>query len=604
MRDEKIKKLRALMKKHKIDAYLIPATDQHQNEYLPEFWNEVKFLSDFKGEDANITVTMDKAVLWTDARFEIYVKQQLKDSPFEGRVKEIAHRFDLYLELTWMMEQIRNSSIMTIGLDPKLINISQNELLKDILKSYKKVSIKYIEENLVDGIRQKQTSLPDTPVVIRDEKYEDTSASKKIETVQKFMKEQNIDLHVVSNLESIARLLNIRAMDIKFTPLAISYLILTHDAVLWFINEKRLPSGYKSRLPQTLQIFPYKDFIKTLKKVSKNKKVLLDPNEISQWIFNNIDSTAKIKKGTSLILPIKAIKNKFEIEKMFDAHVRDGVSVVKAIYWLKKEINNRKITEWEVCEKLLEFKKEYKDFLDLSFASIVSYNSNAASIHYTPSKNSSDTIKPEGLILIDVGGQYLGSTTDMTRTITVGKCSEEMKKNYTRVLKGHVDLAMAIFLSGSRGYHVDILARQHLWEQGYDYKHGTGHGIGYCSCVHETTNASVGPLKTGILEEGMTLTNEPGYYKEGEYGIRIENAMAVEKDTKFTRTSTKDVFLKFKQLTMCPYEKELIDLDMMSKDEIKWIDEYHKSVFRNIKQYIKDAELLTWLEAACAPLKK
>ena len=602
MKDEKIKKLRALMKKHKIDAYLLPGTDPHQDEYVPEFWNRIKFMSGFDGSCGNIAVTANKAMVWTDARHEIQIKQQLEATPFDGQVKEPQYILDFYTELNWIISQFSDKKRIVIGIDPLLININQSDSIKDILKHHKKTSIKYIEDNLIDAVWENQPSLPNTPVVIRDDKIENTPAYKKIETVQHLMKEQHIDMHVISNLESIARLLNVRASDIEFTPLAISYLIIEQDKVFWFIDEKRLPTGYHSKLPEIIKILPYKDFTKTLKKISKNKSILLDPSEISQCVFNNIDKTAKIKRGPSLIISIKAIKNNFEIKKMIEANIRDCVSIARTIYWLKKEVSNGKITEWDVGEKLLEFRKEHKDFLDLSFPTIVSYNSNGPIIHYFPKKESSLTIKPYGLTVIDAGGQYLGATTDMTRTISFGTATNEMKEDYTRVLKGHVNIARLKFPYGTRGYHLDALARQFLWEQGLVYRHGTGHGVGYCTCVHETSNVGIGPLKASVLEEGMTLTNEPGYYKEGEYGIRIENTVAVERDNELTSRNGKDTFLKLQQLTFCPYEKELIVLDMLSKDEIQWINGYHKFVMDNLKPQIKDQELLDWLEDACAPL--
>ena len=602
MKNEKIKKLRALMKKHKIDAYLLPGTDPHQDEYVPEFWNRIKFISGFDGACGNITVTADKAMVWTDARHEIQVRQQVAGSPFEGFVKDPQHISDFYPELNWIREQLPDKKNIAIGVDPLLINLNQVESIKETLKHHKKISIKYIEENLIDAVWDNQPSLPNSPVVIRDEKTENTPAYKKIKTVQTAMKEQNIDTHVISNLESIARLLNIRGSDVEFTPLAISYLILEQDKALWFIDENRLPVGYKSKLPESVKILPYKDFIKTLKKISKNKRILLDPCEISQCVFNNINKKAKIRRDTSLINPIKAVKNKFELKKMFEATIRDCLCLVKTIYWLKTEIKKGKVTEWDVCEKLLGFRKENKDFMDLSFPTIVSYNSNGPIIHYFTTKDSALTIKPHGLTLIDAGAQYPCATTDMTRTISCGTVTDKMKENYTRVLKGHVNIARLKFPYGTRGYNLDALARQFLWETGLVYRHGTGHGVGYGTCVHETANVGIGPLKSSILEEGMTLTNEPGFYKEDEYGIRIENTIAVEKDDELTNINGKDIFLKFQQFTLCPYEKELIVLEMLNRDEIKWINEYHKSVMDNLKPQIKDYDLLNWLEQACAPM--
>jgi len=603
MINERIKKLRDLMKRQGIDAYVLPGADPHQDSsYFPEHWQRRMFLSGFTGSSGQIVVTMDKAMLWTDGRYEIQVRQELKGSPFESCVKE-QHTADLSMEIDWAINELLPKNGGIIGIDPQLININQAESLKESLKHHHSISLKYTETNLVDSIWDDQPSLPNTPVVLRDEKYENVTASQKIQALQKILIEKEVDMHIVSNLESIARMLNVRATDIEYTPLAISYLIVEKDRTFWFIDEKRLPEGYKSKMPSNTTILPYLDFNKKLRELSKNKNVLIDPSEISQSVLNNIDPSADVKKEVSPINSFKAIKNKFEINNMFEAHTQDGVSMVKTIYWLKKEIKKNNITEWEVTEKIYEFKKEQKDFLDISFFPVVAYNSNGAIIHYMPKKKDAcSLIKPEGTVLLDVGGQYLGSTTDMTRTITVGKASKEIKENYTRVLKGHVNLGRIKFPQGTRAYQLDALARQFLWMEGLEYQHGTGHGIGYCTCVHETTNVGVSPLKNVILEEGMTFTNEPGYYKEGAYGIRIENVVAIEKDEELTQSSGKYTFLKLRPLTLCPYERELIVTSLLNPREINWINSYHKLVLKNLRTRIKDQELLDWLEDACAPL--
>lgn len=601
MINERVKKLREQMKKNGIDAYILPGTDPHQAEYLPEHWKRREFISGFTGSYGHIAITLDKAVLWTDGRYEIQVKKELNNSPFEGRIKE-QHTADLYTEINWVIDELLHKNGGVVGIDSQLININQAEAVKESLKHHHKISLKYLEKNLIDEIWEKRPPLPNSPVIFRDHNFENVSASEKIEKLQKIMIEKEIDMHVVSNLESIARILNIRASDIHYNPLAISYLIVETDKITWFIDKNRLPDGYMDKLPKNSIILPYNDFIKTLNKISKGKNVLIDPNEISQEIMNNIDTSADVKKETSPIVSIKAIKNKFEINKMFEANINDGISVIKAIYWLKNEVKKRTVSEWEMSEKIEELKKEQKDFMYLSFDTIVSYKDNGAIIHYFPKKDSSADIKPEGIVLIDNGGQYLGCTTDMTRTISVGKTSKEIKENYTRVLKGHVNLARIKFPQGTRAYQLDALARQFLWAEGLGYQHGTGHGIGYCTSVHETTNVGISPLKTVILEEGMTLSNEPGYYKEGEYGIRVENMIAIEKDENLTQINGKYTFLKFRQLTLCPYERDLIVMDLLNPREINWINNYHKLVVKTLSPQIKDQEILNWLEEACAPL--
>ncbi|MCX6113555.1 MAG: aminopeptidase family protein P, partial [Proteobacteria bacterium] len=600
MINQRVEELRSLMKKHGIDAYLLPGTDPHQCEqYLPEHWRRRAFISGFKGTYGNIGLTFNKAMLWTDGRYEIEARQKLTGTPFDTYIKE-QHDTNLSIEIKWFIDELLKGNGGIIGIDPQLITMKQADIIKDALKTHSDISLKYIEKNLVDEIWKDQPPLPNTSVIFRDKKHENTTASQKIERFRDVMVEKEVDMHIISNLESIARILNVRASDVQYTPLAISYLIIDRDKTFWFIDKNRLPSGYESQLPSSTTILPYKDFSRTLQEISKEKTILVDPGETSQMVLNNIASSANIKKEVSPTTEIKAIKNKFELDNMFEAHIQDGVSVIKTIHWLKTEIKKRDITEWNVVEKINEFKKEQKDFISLSFDPVVAYKSNAAIIHYMPHSDSSyATMKPESIVLIDNGAHYLGGTTDMTRTIALGKVSQEIKENYTRILKGHLNIARIKFPYGTKADQLDTLARQFLWAEGLEYQHGTGHGIGYCTCVHETTNVGLSPLKHVILEEGMTFTDEPGYYKEGEYGIRIENVVAIEKDEELTKRNGKRDFLRLRQMTVCPYEKELIITDLLNAEEINWINNYHKFVLKNLRTRIKDQELLDWLENAC-----
>jgi Xaa-Pro aminopeptidase len=598
---QKLSLLRKKMEEHKISAYLLPGKDPHQSEYLPEHWKRRQFLSGFTGSFGNIAVTTQKAMLWTDGRYEIQAKQELEATSFEHQIKE-QHSVGLVMEINWLINELNKNNGGVIGIDPKLVNITQAETIKEELKHHHKISLKFIEQNLIDDIWTDQMPLPESPVVFRGSDYENVTSDQKIKKLQKIILEHEADMHVVSNLESIARLLNIRATDIEYNPLAISYLIIEKQKSYWFINIDRLPKDYQSKLPKNTEVYPYSDFALKLTELSKNKNVLIDPNELSQWTLDKISPTADIKREASPVTPMNAIKNKFELDRIFETLVIDGVSIVKTIHWLKTNINKKEITECDVVNKNIEFRKEHKEFMELSFGTIVSYGANGAIIHYKPKPQTCIKIKPKGVVLIDTGGQYLGGTTDITRTVKVGEVSEEIMQNYTRVLRGHINLSRIKFPLGTRAYQLDALARQFLWDAGHDYQHGTGHGVGYYTCVHETSNVGVSPLKPVILDEGMIFTNEPGYYKEGEYGIRIENIVAVEKDEELSKKSGKHTFLKLRQLTVCPYDRELISIEMLNPREINWINNYHKFVFKSLKPIIDDQAILEWLEEACAPL--
>lgn len=593
---ERLKELRALMKDHGINAYLLISTDPHQNEYLPPYWDRCRFISGFTGTYCRITVTDKDAMVWTDGKEELKVKKELKRTPYKYFVKDLVTA-DLKAEIEWLAEKMPRNGVL--GLDPATVSVVQMDALKELLNS-KGIKIKYTDPNLVDLLWEKRPLLSQSPVVFRDRKFEPVSAVDKIKKIQKIIKEKGAEVHVISNLESIARLLNVRGDDIAHTPLVISYLIITLDRVLWFVNKKRIKD--LEHVTANITVFNYDEFTKELKNITEMRTVFVDPNEVSQLVMNNIAPSAKIIKDTSPMIAFKAIKTPKELKHMINANIKDSISLIKTIRWVKNNVGRRKVTEWDVSQKITEFKKEEKDFVDLSFESTVAYGKNAAIIHYSANETKSAVIKNKGMLLLDCGGNYLDGTSDITRTISVGKVTREMKESYTMVLKGHLSLENAKFPRGTRGYQLDTLARRPIWDKGLNYYHGTGHGIGYCTCVHETSGIGLSPLKTTIFDEGMTLTNEPGYYKEGHYGIRIENCIYVAKNSKLSRINGKNTVLEFKEMTMCPYETSLIEKSILNKQEIEWINEYHRLVFKTLKGRIKDKKILTWLKDACATI--
>ncbi|MFH1223018.1 MAG: M24 family metallopeptidase [Pseudomonadota bacterium] len=589
---DKLKKLRVLMKKEHIDAYLLTNSDPHQNEYIPEHWARNKYLTGFTAPYCNIIITQKSSKLWINAMETIRAKYELKGSPFTYEtLLVVAPGFNS--EINWTNKEFGKDFVL--GIDAQTLTINQMDALKNTTSSMPGITIKQLNTDLVTEIWEQRPPLSTSTLMFRDERFEDLSADDKIMSVQKILKEKNIDLHVVLNLESIARVMNVRGTDLPYEPMAVSCLIIGKNNVSWFLNRKRLPKGYKKYLPKNTSLLDYKDFWKKLKVLSKNKVVLVAPNETSQSTLNNMATSAKIIKDVSPITRIKALKTPFEIKNIANACVKDCSALIKAIFWIKNEVKKHPVNELELVQKIIKLKKEQKHFFSLSFIVIAAYNENAADTHYHPTERSNKKIKNKGLVLVDTGGQYLDGTTDTTRTVTVGVVPKEIKENYTRVLKGHVNIAGAIFPQGTRAYNIDVLARKFLWDKGLDYPHKTGHGIGYYGCVHETSGVGIGPLMATVLEEGMVMSNEPGYYKEGRYGIRIENMVYVAKDKKTN-------YLCFKQLTMCPYEKELIVKKMLTAEEIKWINDYHRTVYKNLAPNIGNGKLLAWLKKACAPM--
>ena len=594
MINDRVKKLRALMKDHGLDAYLLLFTDPHQSEYLPAHWDRREFISGFTGTYCRITITAKEAMVWTDGKEELKVKKELKRTPYKYFVKELVTA-DLIMEINWLAERLPDNGVL--GIDPQTVTAAQMETLKEIFRN-KGIRISYTDPNLIDLIWDKRPPVSITPVTFRDKKYEPVTAVSKIKKLQSIMKGKGVDVHVISNLESIARLLNVRGDDIEHNPLVISYLVVMLDHVFWFVNSKRIPDD--ETITANLTIANYEDFGTELQELTQRRTVLIDPNEVSQWIINNIASSAKIIKEPSPLAEFKGLKTKAELKHMIKANIKDSISLIRTISWVKHNVGKKKITEWDVSEKLIEFKKQQKGFVGLSFTSTVAYGKNAAVIHYYPQKEKPTVIKKKGMLLIDAGGHYLDGTSDITRTISVGPATKEMKESYTRVLKGHLSLGNAKFPKGTKGYHLDTLARRPIWDAGQNYYHGTGHGIGYCTCVHETSGVGISPLRATILDEGMTLTNEPGYYKEGSHGVRIENCVYVARNKKLSRANGKNAVLEFKELTLCPYDTTLIDRTMLDKEEVAWINNYHSLVYKTLKSHFKkDKRMLEELGVAC-----
>lgn len=591
MNRELLSKLRALMSANGIDAYLTVSTDPHQSEYVPPFWRRNTFLTGFTGIYCRTVVTKKEAMLWTDGKEELKIKKELKRSPFKYHIKPLVTA-DLNDEISWIAEKFRKGGV--IGVDPKLMTITQMEALKDTVAKQKGLSIKYTDENLIDAVWTDRPQMPKSQVTIRGKKLEKVSVKRKLKLLAKSLKKANCDLHVISNLESIARVLNSRANDIEYTPLVISFLIVGTKRSYWFVDKGRLSDQDLKMLPSELQVLDYSQFGEKLNELSKGKTIMIDKNEVSQWVFNCIHETAKVRYQSSPIVMMKAIKNSYEIKMMSNACLRDSLYLAEAIYWIKNEAKKRPVSECELIDKIAELKRKDKNFLELSFEPIAAYNKNAAVIHYEPKTlPKCSAIKPKGIVLIDCGAHFSDGTTDATRTFTVGKFKPEVRTNYTRVLKGHIALNRAVFPVGTRGYHLDAFARQFLWEAGLNYSHGTGHGVGYVTTVHETAGFGITPLRGMPVEEGMTFTNEPGYYKEGHYGIRIENMLHVVR---------KGNFLSSEQMTLCPYEKELIDTKMLTASELEWINKYHKTVMNKLRPMIKDKAMLAWLKKACEAL--
>jgi Xaa-Pro aminopeptidase len=546
--------LKKLFSKHKINGYLIPSSDEFLNEYTPSHLRRLEYVTGFSGSYGIAIITDKKNFLITDGRYLL----QAKD--------EIPKDFTIVEGIT----KIEGLELGIIGYDPMLFSEATIKNLKD-----RKLKLVAIEKNLVDLIWKEKPKESNRAVLLLDKKYTGLSSSEKVKTILKTL-DSKADFLLITNPDSICWLLNIRGHDVPFTPVLLSYLLLSKTGkITLFCDPKKVShiKGIEVAELEGLKI-KFKEIIK------KKQKVQLDPSKTPSW-FVGVGGEQIIKATDPIALP-KACKNEVEIKGIISAHIEDGVALTKFLYWLSVNIT-KGVDEMLASAKLHDFRKARNLFQYPSFETISAFGANAAIIHYKPSTKTNKKITKKGLYLIDSGGQYLNGTTDVTRTLCFGKPTSEQKRNYTLVLKGHIALATAKFPEGTTGSQLDILARQFLWQNGLDYKHGTGHGVGHFLSVHEgPQNISKNPSSVP-LKENMIISNEPGFYKAGEYGIRIENLVRVIK------SKTKG-FLEFQTITMVPIATNLIEKKLLTPTELNWVKEYNNKVIKTLSKKLTVVE--------------
>lgn len=592
---KRIKNLRKLMKENNIQAYIIPSTDPHQSEYIPRMWKRREWLSGFTGSAGDLAVTTDKAGLWTDSRYFLQAEQQLKGTGIKLFKMRLPETPDIF---SWIKQELNEND--TVGIDPELLSYNTALALKSLLKN-KGIEVKSIENNLVDLIWEDQPEFPMDKIKVHDLKYTGESVKSKINRIRQKMNELEVDTHVITMLDAIAWTFNIRCNDVDFNPVTISYAIVNKNKTKLFVKLDKVTKKVKDHLNKIVEIYDYKELKKHLAFLKKEKnKVLLDSETISQSIVDCLKQGCELIYGESPITFIKAIKNKTELNGFKKSHIRDGVAMVKFLFWLEQSVPCGGVTEISASDKLESFRKKQALFEGLSFTTIAAYKDHAAIIHYEPCSETDVELKPDGLFLLDSGAQYKDGTTDITRTIAIGKPTDEEKDRFTRVLKGHIDLALTSFPRGTVGKQLDTIARKPLWDIRLNYGHGTGHGVGSFLSVHEAPPAISFYRCRGIpLEIGMVSSNEPGYYKAEKFGIRIENMIFVIKDNK--HSPDKLEFYKFENLTLCPIDLKLIELELLTKIEIDYLNNYHKKVFKTISPYLNPEEK-KWLKNSTKPI--
>ena len=591
MIQERLTRLRREMEKRNIAIYVVPTADFHESEYVGEHFKARKYITGFSGSAGTAVVTMTEAGLWTDARYFLQAAAQLEGS---GVTLYRMGEEGVPTLLEYLRSALKEGEIL--GFDGRVVNDALGRRLREIAEE--KHGSLAAGEDLVDLIWEDRPPLPPAKVFVLEEKYAGRSAAEKLADVRAAMAEKGADVHLLTSLYDIAWLLNIRGDDIDYVPVVLSYLALTKTQCLWFVRDEAVDPALREYLTSIgAETRPYDDFY-TWAAGLENVSVLLDRKVCNYRLCSSLRESVKIVEAPNPSAVMKAVKNDVEAENTRRAHVKDAVAVCKFICWLQKNIGKIPLSELSAAEYLTARRAEQEGFVERSFETICSYGAHAAVVHYAPTPESDIPLQPEGFLLVDSGGHYLEGTTDITRTIVLGPVTEEMKKHFTMVLRSHIDLAMARFLYGCSGLNLDILARGPLWENDLDYKHGTGHGVGYLLNVHEGPNGfrwreSPERSEGHVLEAGMITTDEPGFYLEGRYGIRHESELLCRKGEK----NEFGQFMYFENITYVPIDLDAVLPEALTAPERRWLNDYHANVYKTIAPLL-DEEERAWLKNA------
>ena len=588
--NERITALRERMKEKKIDAYLVPTDDFHASEYVGEYFKCRKYITGFTGSAGTAVIMQDMAGLWTDGRYFIQAAAQL-----EGTGVDLFKMGEPGVPTIHQFLEEKLGEGMCLGFDGRTISAKEaSELSEALGKKGASLSVDY---DLAGEVWEDRPALSCEPVMELDVKWAGESRADKCAKIRKAMEEKGADAFVLTSLDDIAWLLNIRGGDVHCCPVVLSYLVMTQKEIKLFANENAFPAEVLDALAKDgVTLLPYDSIYEYVKTFAKDMKVLLCKQKANSRLVSNIPAEVEILDEENLTLLPKAIKNPVEVENERIAHIRDGVALTKFIYWLKKNVGKIPMTELSAEEKLYSFRAQQENFIDNSFDPIISYGVHAAINHYSATPETDIPIEPRSFLLADTGGNYYEGTTDTTRTIVMGPVTDEQKKFFTAVLRGMLNLGNAKFRYGCTGVNLDYLARGPLWELGQDFNHGTGHGVGYLLNVHEEPNSfrwKVVPGNNAVLEEGMITSDEPGYYVEDGYGIRHENMIVCKKaeKTQFGQ------FTCFEFLTMVPFDLDAVVPEQMTAHERELLNNYHAQVYEKISPYLDEDEK-AWLKEA------
>ncbi|WP_324270212.1 aminopeptidase P family protein [Fusobacterium polymorphum] len=570
--NKRIEEARKVMKKYKVDAYIVTSSDYHQSEYIDDYFKGREYLSGFTGSAGVLVIFKDEACLWTDGRYHIQAEKQLKGSEVK-LFKQGNLGVPTYKE--YIISKLAENS--KIGIDAKIL------LSSDINEILSKKKYKMVDFDLLAEIWDKRKKLPDGKIFILEDKYTGKSYKEKVKEIRASLKEKNADYNIISSLDDIAWIYNFRGDDVQHNPVALSFTIISEKNSILYIDKNKLDDKTQKYFKDNkVEIKEYFEFFEDIKKLKGN--ILVDFNKISYAIYEAITKNELINSMNPSTY-LKVHKNETEIANTKDIHIQDGVAIVKFMYWLKNNYKKENITEFSAEEKINSLREKIEGYIDLSFSTISAFGKNAAMMHYSaPEKNS--TKIEDGVYLLDSGGTYLKGTTDITRTFFLGKVGKEEKNDNTLVLKGMLALSRAKFLFGATGTNLDILARQFLWNVGIDYKCGTGHGVGHILNVHEGPHGIRFQYNPQRLEVGMIVTNEPGAYIEGSHGIRIENELLVKEACETEHGQ----FLEFETITYAPIDLDGIVKTLLTKEEKQQLNEYHSEVYKKLSPYLNKKE--------------
>ena len=582
--DDRIEKLRYFMRENNINGYIITLSDFHNSEFPCDFFKGVEYLSGFTGSNGTIFVDSKNCYLWTDGRYFTQCENEIKGTQIKMMKMAVEGEDTLYQ----IIEKKLNSGDC-LAFDGRTVSFNEYKKFEEIAKK-KNFRIK-TGIDLLDKVWEERPTLPKEKAYLLDEKFSGESLESKLKRLREKMKEKNATVHILSTLEDIGWLLNLRGNDIEYNPFVLAYAIISMERVLLFTDISKFSTEIKNYFNENnIELFDYFDFYNYLENILLKNKILLDYDNVNCFIVKSINKNIEIINGENPTVSLKAIKNETEIKNTINAHIKDGIAVTKLMYWLKNQKDYSKIKEMDIVEKVEEFRQEQDGYLGNNFSTISAFGKNSPMMHYLPSLDSNATLEEGNFLLLDSGGHYFEGSTDITRTFAIGNVSSKMKKHYTYVLKSLIDLSKLKFPKGTTCGNLDTVARSVIWNLGLDYRCATGHGVGYLGSVHEGPNILRG--KSGvILEPNMITTVEPGIYLDGEYGIRLENEILSEKTFK----NEYGQYLEFRTITFAPFDRDAIEVEYLDKFEIEWLNKYNEVIFETLKTFLDEKEL-NWLK--------